>query len=296
MSSSSRDHDIVVFGVTGFVGVLVAEHLAEHAPEGTRIALAGRSRGKVERARDGLPSRAHDWPILVADSTDPDSLATMAGSTRVVVTTVGPYLRHGLPVVEACARAGTHYADLTGETPFIRQAIDRYDDVAQASGARIVHGCGYDSIPSDIGMLTLHRQVQADDAGTLSHVLAVARAKGGVSGGTVESMRGIVELAASDPSVRRLLGDPYSLSPDHDAESTAPQPSDSPAPTRLSDGRWIAPFPMASVNSRIVRRSNALQGWAYGHDLRYGEAMGVGRGARGAMQAVGLTAGLGLGA
>ena len=116
MTPSTRDHDVVVFGVTGFVGALVAEYLAEHAPEGTRIALAGRSREKVERARTGLPSNAQGWPVLVADSTDPASLAAMAGSARVLVSTVGPYLRHGLPVVEACARAGTHYADLTGES------------------------------------------------------------------------------------------------------------------------------------------------------------------------------------
>ncbi|MBX9244140.1 saccharopine dehydrogenase NADP-binding domain-containing protein [Actinotalea ferrariae] len=296
MSLGTLDHDVVVFGASGFVGRLVAEHLARHAPEGTRIALAGRSRDKVEQVRDELPGRARDWPVLVADVSDPTSLAAMAGSARVVVSTVGPYLRHGLPVVEACARAGTHYADLTGEVPFVRQAIDRYDDVARASGARLVHGCGYDSVPSDLAVLTLHRRVAADGAGPLGHVLTVARARGGVSGGTVASMRGIVELAASDGSVRRLLADPFALSPDRAAEPEAPQPPDSTGPRRLSDGRWVAPFPMASVNSRIVRRSNALQGWAYGRDLRYGEVAGTGRGARGAARAYGLTAGLAVGA
>lgn len=228
MSPDTRDHDVVVFGASGFVGRLVAEHLAHHAPAGTRIALAGRSRDKVERVRDDLADPARDWPVLEADTSDPRSLATLAGAARVVVSTVGPYLRHGLPVVEACARAGTHYADLTGEVPFIRQAIDRFDDVARQSGARLVHGCGYDSVPSDLAVLTLHRRVTADDAGSLAHVLGVARAKGGVSGGTVASMRGIVELAVSDPSVRRLLGDPYALSPDRTAEPTTRQPADSP--------------------------------------------------------------------
>ncbi|PZR54191.1 enoyl-ACP reductase [Xylanimonas oleitrophica] len=294
MTSNPRDHDIVVFGASGFVGRLVAAHLAEHAPDDARIALAGRTREKVEQARADLPARGQDWPVLVADASDPASLAAMAGSARVVVSTVGPYLRHGLPVVEACARAGTHYADLTGEVPFIRQAADRYDAVARASGARLVHCCGYDSVPSDLAVLTLHRRVEADGAGPLGHVLTVARARGGVSGGTVASMRGLVELAAHDASVRRLLADPYALSPDRDAEPDTPQPADSPGPSRLTDGRWVAPFPMASVNTRVVRRSNALQGWAYGRDLRYGEVAGVGRGIRGAFRAFGLTAGLGV--
>jgi short subunit dehydrogenase-like uncharacterized protein len=294
MSERSRDHDVVVFGASGFVGALTAEHLARHAPQGTRIALAGRSRDKVEQVRSGLPDRARDWPVLVADAAEPSSLVPMAASARVVISTVGPYLRHGLPVVEACAQAGTHYADLTGEVQFVRQAIDRYDDVARARGARFVHCCGYDSVPSDLALLTLHRRVEADGAGALGHVVAVARARGGVSGGTIASMRGLVELAVQDAAVRRLLADPFALSPDRAAEPTTPQPPDSPAPARLGDGRWVAAFPMASVNTRVVRRSNALQGWAYGRTLRYGEVSGTGHGVRGAARAVGVTAGLGL--
>ena len=293
MVNEVREHDIVVFGVTGFVGALVAEHLARHAPAGTRIALAGRSRDKVERTRADLPSRAHEWPVLVADAHDPASLTSMARSTRVVVSTVGPYLRYGMPLVEACARAGTDYTDLTGEVPFVREAIDRFDSVARASGARLVHACGYDSIPSDLAMLTLHRRVEAEGAGQLGHVRLIATSRGGVSGGTVASARAIAELAARDRSVRRLLADPFALSPDRDAEPSTPQPSDAPAPERTHDGRWVAVFPMASFNTRIVRRSNALQGWAYGRELRYGEVAGTGRGAKGAVTAVGLTAGLG---
>ncbi|WP_298461562.1 trans-acting enoyl reductase family protein [uncultured Cellulomonas sp.] len=296
MSPSRRDHDVVVLGTSGFVGRLVAEHLAGHAPAGTRVALAGRSAATVAAVRDRLPARARDWPVLTADATDPASLAALAAAAHVVVSTVGPYLRHGLPVVEACARAGTHYADLTGEVPFVRQAIDRYDAVARGTGARLVHACGYDSVPSDLAVLTLHRRVVADDAGPLARVLTVARARGGVSGGTVASMRGIVDLAAHDSAARRLLGDPFALSPDRAAEPSGPQPPDSPGPRRLTDGVWVAAFPMASVNSRVVRRSNALQGWAYGRDLRYGEVMATGRGLGGAATAAGVTAALGLGA
>lgn len=296
MTRDSRDHDIVVFGASGFVGRLVASHLAEHASEPARIALAGRSREKVERTRAELPPRGREWPVLVADASDAASLAAMAGAARVVVSTVGPYLRHGLPVLEACTRAGTHYADLTGEVPFLRQAIDRYDAVARASGARLMHCCGYDSVPSDLGVLALHRRVEADGAGPLGRVLTVAQARGGVSGGTIASLRGIAELAARDASVRRLLADPFALSPDRAAEPGTPQPPDSPAPSRLADGRWMAPFPMASINTRVVRRSNALQGWAYGRGLRYGEVAGTGRGVGGALGAFGVSAGMGLAA
>ncbi|ROR74380.1 saccharopine dehydrogenase family protein [Bogoriella caseilytica] len=293
-SAAPREHDLVIYGVTGFVGALVAEYLAHHAPSGVRIALAARSWEKAQAAQATLPVRAQSWPVLVADSTDADSLRAMVRSTRVLITTVGPYLRHGLPVVEACAAAGTHYADLTGEVPFIRQAME-FDELARNTGARIVHGCGYDSIPSDLGVLALHRQAAADGAGGLTRVLALARARGGISGGTVASVRGIVELAGQDAAVRRLLADPHSLSPDREAESSVRQPADFPAPSRLRDGAWVAPFPMASVNSRVVRRSNAVQGWSYGRDLRYGEAVSLGRGPRGALRAAGLSAAMAAG-
>ncbi|MBD7918070.1 saccharopine dehydrogenase NADP-binding domain-containing protein [Cellulomonas sp. Sa3CUA2] len=292
MAGSAREHDVVVLGATGFVGTLVAEHLARAAPAGTRIALAGRSRDRLARVRARLPAGAQGWPLVVADVDDDASLRALAAATQVVVTTVGPYLRSGLPVVEACARAGTHYADLTGEVPFVRRATDAHGEVARATGARLVHACGYDAVPSDLAVLALHRRVAADDAGTLGHVRLVASARGGVSGGTVASVRGIAELAVRDASVRRLLADPYALSPDRAAEPATTQPRDTPAPGRTVDGRWVATSPMGSFNTRVVRRSNALQGWAYGRDLRYEEVAATGRGLRGAAAAVGLTVGL----
>lgn len=292
--STDREHDVVLLGATGFVGRLVARHLAEHAPAGTRVALAGRSADRLAEVRDSLPPSAHGWPRVVADSHDDAVLADLAASTRVVVSTVGPYSRHGLPLVAACARAGTHYADLTGETPFVREAADLFDAAARRSGARVVHACGYDSIPSDLGVLVLHRRAVADDAGPLRDVRLLARARGGVSGGTVDSALGIVEQAARSSAVRRLLADPYALSPDRGNEPSTPQPPDAQPVRVLPGGRWTAPFPMASFNTRVVRRSNALQGWAYGRDLRYAEAMGVGRGVRGGAAALGLTAGLGV--
>ncbi|HTY71804.1 MAG TPA: saccharopine dehydrogenase NADP-binding domain-containing protein, partial [Actinomycetes bacterium] len=148
-----RDLDVVVFGATGFVGRLVADYLAEHAPEGVRIGLAGRSKQKLEALRGGLAPRARDWPLLVADSGDRDSVEAMVWSAQVVATTVGPYARYGLPVVEACAAAGTDYADLTGEVLFVRESLARCGAPAASHGARIVHSCGFDSIPSDLGCL-----------------------------------------------------------------------------------------------------------------------------------------------
>jgi len=283
----TREHDIVLHGATGFVGALVAAYLAGAAHADVRIALSGRSREKLERTRAELPSSAQGWPLVVADAADPTALAALAASTRVVVSTVGPYATYGLPLVEACARAGTHYADLTGEVLFVREAIDRCDALARESGARIVHSCGYDSVPSDLGVLLLH-----EAAGELADVRLVATAKGGLSGGTVASMRAQMDAMRHDPAARRLAADPHALSPDPAAEPAPVQPPDAGPPGRLQDGTWTAPFIMAGYNTRIVRRSNALTDWSYGRGLRYGELMGCGRGVRGAAAAAGVTAGL----
>ncbi|KRF09218.1 enoyl-ACP reductase [Arthrobacter sp. Soil782] len=285
MEAPARDHDLVLFGATGFVGELIARYLADHAPPDLRVGLAGRSRGKLEAVRSKLPVAAHGWALIEADSDHPDSLAALAAGTRVLFTTVGPYAKYGLPVVKACARAGTHYGDLTGEVSFIREAIDRCDAMARTTGARIVHACGYDSVPSDLAALLLHRAAETDGAVGLTEVQLVARAKGGFSGGTIESMRGQLDGVRSDPALRFLAGDPYSLSPDRTADPATPQPKDLAWVGRAEDGLWTAPFIMASVNTRIVRRSNALQGWAYGRSLRYGEVMGTGRGPAGAVLA-----------
>ena len=289
---SERAHDLVLFGASGFVGKLVAGYLAEHAPEGTRIALAGRTRAKVELVRADLPGRGRSWPVLTADSADPAALAELAASTRAVVTTVGPYARYGLPLVEACARAGTHYADLTGEVLFVRDAIDAADATARETGARIVHACGFDSIPSDLAVAELARRAAADGAGGLTDVQTVATAKGGFSGGTIDSMRAQVAAIKERPELRRIAGHPYALSPDRAAEPATRQPRDATPPTRTADGRWAAPFVMAPFNTRVVRRSNALQDWAYGRDFSYGEVMATGGGIGGAVAAGVVTGGL----
>ena len=187
MSDTSREFDVVVYGATGFVGELTALYLAEHAPAGTRIALAGRSEARLAQVRDRLPEAAHEWPLIVADSDSPASLDAMAARTRVVATTVGPYLKYGEALLSSVANAGTDYIDLTGEIPFVRYAIDKYDEIAASTGARVVPACGYDSVPSDLGTFALYRRAQADDAGTLGDTTMVVMGfSGGLSGGTVD--------------------------------------------------------------------------------------------------------------
>jgi short subunit dehydrogenase-like uncharacterized protein len=292
VAEDARTFDLVVYGASGFVGRLLAGYLAEHAPAGIRIALAGRSAARCEEVRGRLPGAARDWPVLAADTGDPTSLAALVAHTRVLATTVGPYARYGLPVVEACARAGTHYADLSGEVLFVRDAIDRCDVVAQETGAKIVHACGYDSVPSDLATLLLADRAASDGAGRLRDVRLVATVRGGLSGGTIDSARAQVEAVRRDPSLRRVLADPFALSPDRAAEPDTPQPPDAGRPARTPDGHWTAPFVMAPFNTRIVRRSNALQEWRYGRALSYGEVMGCGRGLQGAVAAAGITAAL----
>nr|WP_205708436.1 saccharopine dehydrogenase NADP-binding domain-containing protein [Kineococcus siccus] len=282
-----------MFGASGFVGRLVAGHLARSAPAGTRIALAGRSRERLEAVARDLGPVTADWPVVVADASDPASLQSLAESAQVVVSTVGPYLRHGLPLVEACARAGTHYADLTGEVLFVRRSIDTAHALAEASGARIVHSCGFDSVPSDLAVLLAHEWATQTGAGPLaSATLELLSARGGFSGGTVDSLRLQLDTARDDPQAQRLLADPYSLSPDPSAEPDLGRQSDVFRPHRRSaTGDWVAPFVMASHNTRIVRRSNAVLGHAYGPRLRYAEVVAF-RGRTAGLQAAAVTGGL----
>ncbi len=297
MADTARDLDVVVFGATGFVGRLLAAHLAQHAPDEVRIGLAGRSEERLAQVRDGLGDRARDWPLLVADVDVPATLTTLARRARVVATTVGPYARWGLPLVEACAQAGTDYCDLTGEVLFMRQSIDRFHEAATASGARIVHACGFDSIPSDLGVLLAAEQARADGEGELTEtVLHVASMKGGVSGGTIDSARTQIDEASRDARLQRLVEDPYSLSPDRAAEPDLGDERDSVLPGRDPLlGRWTGPFVMAAANTRVVRRSNALSGWAYGRGFRYREVMGFGTSPLAPVLATGMSIGLAAG-
>jgi short subunit dehydrogenase-like uncharacterized protein len=290
----ARELDLVVFGATGFTGRLVAKYLAQNASADVRIGLAGRSQDKLQAIQGEIGGAAETWPLLIADSSDPLSLNAMAEQTKAIISTVGPYARYGLPLVEACARAGTHYTDLAGEVLFMRDSIDRFDSMARESGARIVHSCGFDSIPSDLGVLALHLAAKVDDGeGHLGPTqMVVTRMKGGLSGGTISS--GMIEMdrIGSDKTARRVAGDPHSLSPSRDDEPE----SDHDQELRGVDhddviDTYVAPFMMAGVNTRVVRRSNALQGWAYGRNFRYRETLATGSGVTGRLKAVSVSAG-----
>ena len=242
------------------------------------IGLAGRSERRLADVRAGLGAAASAWPLLVADSADPVSLAALARAARVVVTTVGPYRARGLALVEACAEAGTDYADLTGEVLFIRDSIDRCHDVAAGTGARIVHCCGFDSVPSDLGVLMLHQAARADGAGDLlDTTLVVTALRGGISGGTLASMMGQLEEVRASAERRQVVQDPYALSPDRAAEPGLGGERDLDRARYDGELRmWTGPWAMAGINTRVVRRSNALQGWAYGRRFRYREVTGFG--------------------
>jgi short subunit dehydrogenase-like uncharacterized protein len=304
MSAAQREFDIVLYGATGFAGKLTAQYLAKAGGD-ARIALAGRSQDKLLAVRETLGDKAQSWPVLTADASEPSTLNAMAARTQVVVTTVGPYLKYGLPLVAACAAAGTDYADLTGEAIFIRESIDLYHKQAVDTGARIVHSCGFDSIPSDLTVFALHRRAEQDHAGQLGDTNLVVRSlAGGVSGGTVASMIELMRTASSDPEARRVMSDPYTLTPDRAAEPELGAQPDirwrrgrEIAPEL--DGYWVGAFVMAVANTRIVRRSNALFDYAYGRRFEYAEQMSMGRSfvapAAAAMATVGNAATMALG-
>ncbi len=292
----SRTYDLVLFGATGFTGKLVAEYLAKHALKQKLVwAVAGRNEKKLREVLAGLGEAAKGVGLFVADSQDEEALAKIATDARVIVTTVGPYAKYGLPLARACATHGTHYCDITGEVPFVRASIDANHDTAKKTGARIVHTCGFDSIPSDLGVLSLAKH--AEKLGqTLEKVrLVVLRAKGGFSGGTAASMINLLEEAEGDRSLRRLLRDPYALTPNAKTDLAV----DGPDPVRVAwdeDAKgWTGPFIMAAINTRVVRRSNALLEHAYGRRFSYEETMSFSKGPKGLLMAGGFTVGLGVG-
>lgn len=301
MSPAEREFDIVLYGATGFSGKLTAEHLA-HSGSTARIALAGRSSERLRGVRMMLGPNAADWPLILADASQPLTLEAMAARAQVVLTTVGPYTRYGLPLVAACAKAGTDYADLTGELMFCRNSIDLYHKQAADTGARIILACGFDSIPSDLNVYQLYRRSVEDGTGELCDTDLVLRSfsQRWVSGGSVATYSEAMRTASSDPEARRLVTDPYTLTTDRGAEpELGAQPDFLRRPGRdLAPelaGFWTGGFVQAPFNTRIVRRSNALQEWAYGRRFRYSETMSLGKSMAAPILAAAVTGTIGLG-
>jgi short subunit dehydrogenase-like uncharacterized protein len=294
-TQGDRPYDIVVFGASGFTGRLVVEYLAEKYPVGkpVRWAVAGRDREKLERVIAEFCDSGERPPVLIADSGDSTALADLAGKTRVVLTTVGPYAKYGSPLVAACVENGTHYCDLAGEAQWIRQMIDKHQSDAVQSGARIVNSCGFDSIPSDIGVFFLQHQARAAFGEPCSEIVLLVKAiKGGASGGTIASMLNILEEAGKDRDIARMVADPYCLNPPDERQGPACRDQRGIAYCGNA-GVWTAPFVMAAINTRIVRRSNALLDYAYGREFLYSEATSTGKGFGGWLKAAITTAGLG---
>ena len=282
--SEGRTYEVIVYGATGFTGRLVAEHmLAKYrVGEGTRWAIAGRSRAKLEEIRKeiGAPDAL---PLVIADASDPASLLAMAKSTKAIITTVGPYQLYGEGLVAACAEAGTDYVDLCGEPAWMAEMIEKYDARAKASGARIVFSCGFDSIPFDLGVAFLQREAKQRLGAPMPRVRGrVRKMKGGFSGGTAASLMATLEASKRNPVILKTLANPFALTPGF----TGPKQPDGNA--AIYDDRanaWAAPFVMASINTKNVHRSNFLRGQAYGADFVYDEMVLAGDGKKGEQRA-----------
>ena len=297
MSDTDRPHDIVVWGATGVAGGLVAEYLAErYDPEELALALGGRDADRLDALAADLAETNDRPPIptVVGDATDPESLRALARDTRVVCTTVGPYTTYGTPLVEACIDAGTDYCDLTGEVNWVRETVDRFHGAAVDAGARVVHSCGFDSVPADLGTaLVQSRAREAFDAPCETVRIHLEDGDGGVSGGTLASFAELFDAASSDPVVRQTLRNPYSLAPPGERDGVDGGMQRLPRADRDKEV-WTAPSPMAPVNERVVRRSNALLGYPWGREFRCTEVVDTGHGLPGAAAATLATGGLGL--
>lgn len=269
--AGTREFDIIVYGATGFTGRLVAEYLASHyagRADAPKWAMAGRSADKLAEVRD-LIDAPKDTPLVVADASDPASLDSMAARTQVVLTTVGPYQLYGSPLVAACVKAGTAYADLCGEPGWMREMIDTHHDAAKASGARITFSCGFDSIPFDLGVLFLQAEAVKRHGKPAPRVKGrVRKMAGSASGGTIASLTETVKAVARKPSLALLLKSSFALTPGFEGPS---QPTGLMPEYDSATGTWTAPFVMAAINTKNVHRTNFLLGHAWGEDLVYDE-------------------------
>ncbi len=289
---TDRPFDLVVFGATSFVGQILCTHLVDrHGTDGPlRWAIAGRSEAKLAEVAAATGAGVER---IVANAGDAGAMADLAARTRVVATTVGPYARYGSDLVAAAAAAGTDYCDLAGEPQWMQRMIDAHHDTAAASGARIVHACGFDSIPSDLGVWFTQQQAHERFGEYCRRIaMRVRGLKGGASGGTIASMMNVMDEVADDPAIRKVLANPYALAPEG-MRRGVDQPNVTIPQHDEASGQWVGPFVMASVNTRVVHRTHALLGRPWGDDFRYDEAMLMGEGPLGAAKAAALAGGLG---
>ncbi len=293
---SSKPYDLIVFGATSFVGQILSNYLVETIGVNGDIswAIASRSDSKLATLKESLGDAARALPVLIADSHDEASLQALCSQTRVIISTVGPYALYGELLIKACAESGTDYTDLTGEAHWIGMMKDKYNQTAEASGARIVNCCGFDSIPSDMGVFALQQRAQAQFGHPFPHAkLRVKAAKGGASGGTIASMIEALKAAKADPKIRKKMGNPYLLCGSDHQYSIRAKSVSGPQFDKDFDC-WIAPFVMEAINSRVVLHSNALLNMAYGRNFSYSEGMLCGKGLKGRLMANLTAIGFGL--
>jgi len=288
---AEKNFDIIVFGATSFVGEILCDYMvAEYGVDEDIVwAAAGRSIGKLDALKKKLGPSAKHLELIVADADSEHSLREMVERADVIISTVGPYALYGEKLVKVCAETGTDYCDLTGEVQWSRLMGERYGDVAKKSGARIIHSCGFDSIPSDLGVHFLQSQARAKFGAPCERVkMGVKAMKGGMSGGTVASLLNVLKEAKDKPELRAELADPYSLC-GREHGFTARQPNVTFAAFDKDFNVWVAPFIMAGINTRVVHQSNALSEKSYGEHFEYSEAMFM----AGRMQATGASLAMG---
>ncbi|WP_370262580.1 trans-acting enoyl reductase family protein [Limnobacter sp.] len=289
----NKKFDVVVFGATSFVGQILVRYLWEKHGTGSTLswAIAGRDSAKLEALRATLGKEASKLPILTAEASNKESLMNLCSQAGVIVSTVGPYALYGSNLVSVCAESGTDYCDLTGEVQWIDRMIKAHEKTAQQTGARIVHCCGFDSIPSDLGVHFLQQAAKSQFGEPCETVaMRVRRMKGEFSGGTVASMINVTREVAANPALAKSLANPYLLCPE---KLAARQPNVKFAEFDKTAKSWVAPFVMAGINTRVVHRSNALTQYAYGKNFKYDEAMMTGAGLRGRLTAMGLASAMG---
>ncbi|MEZ4955982.1 MAG: saccharopine dehydrogenase NADP-binding domain-containing protein [Saprospiraceae bacterium] len=281
----NKKYELIIWGASGFTGQLVAEYLLQQygIGKGLNWAIAGRNKNKLENIRAELGDE--NIPILTADSLAPQSINALVQQTNVICSTVGPYAKYGSSLVEACVNNGVDYCDLTGEVQWIRRMIDQHHEHAKKKGVKIVHCCGFDSVPSDMGVYFLQKSAKEKYGNYCRHIkLRVKGAKGGPSGGTIASLNNVLEEAQKYPAVFDILENPYSLNPTGE-QSGNDLPDISQAVFDKDFKAWIGPFIMAAINTKVVRRSHALAGYPYGKDFRYDEATFCGSGFSGKLKA-----------
>ncbi|NQX87821.1 MAG: saccharopine dehydrogenase NADP-binding domain-containing protein, partial [Halioglobus sp.] len=272
---SEREFDVIVWGATGFTGKLVVEYLAETYGVGGQLrwAIAGRNRDKLEAVRRSLhEAQREQLTIIVAESHDAASLTDMVQRAQVICTTVGPYAKYGTPLVAACVDTGTHYCDLTGEVHWMIEMIADYQKAAEASGARILHTCGFDSVPFDVGVWHVQQLMRTRHGHYAQRVKGrTGKSLGAFSGGTAASIINMMEEARDNPAVMKQAATPYALYPV--GVNPGQDGADQRGPVYDADfDQWTSPFMMAAINTRVVRRTNALLDFAWGPDFRYDEA------------------------